>query len=141
MTAQRDRGARYSLTALVVALCAAVGAASFSFAQQSNQGDAGVSVKDNVKRSVYLPLVRNFMPDILTTFDFADRDMVVGKRPSTNVPAQALYLMNSPFVRTAAEKTAARLLADESLDDDARIDRAYELALGRPATEPETAPR
>ncbi len=36
---------------------------------------------------------------MLAVFDFADPDMVIGKRAVTNVPAQALLMLNSPFCR------------------------------------------
>ena len=82
-------------------------------------------------RSVYLPLVRNDLPPVLTIFDFADPEAVVGKRDETNVPAQALFLLNSPFVRQAAQATAQRV-SQLSADDGAGIEAVYQQALGRP---------
>jgi hypothetical protein len=46
--------------------------------------------------------------------------------------------MNDPFVHEQARKFAARLLA-ECPDDRGRIERAYLVAFGRPATEEERA--
>ena len=93
--------------------------------------------EDYRQRSVYLPIIRNELPEILTVFDFANPDMVVGRRATTNVPAQALLLLNNPFVRGCAEKTAERLLADEGLSDEQRVDQAYSLIVARPADEAE----
>ena len=45
--------------------------------------------------------------------------------------------MNSPIVTQESRRAAERLLAQEDLDDEARIDRAYRLALSRPATDRE----
>ncbi|HVJ87287.1 MAG TPA: PSD1 and planctomycete cytochrome C domain-containing protein, partial [Caulifigura sp.] len=45
-------------------------------------------------RSVYLPVIRDRLPDILELFDFAEPSLVTGERETTNVPTQALYLMN-----------------------------------------------
>ena len=42
--------------------------------------------------------------------DVADPNMLVGRRPTTNVPAQALVLINSPEVNHWAELTADRIL-------------------------------
>ncbi|MEX1222956.1 MAG: DUF1549 and DUF1553 domain-containing protein, partial [Pirellulales bacterium] len=76
-----------------------------------------------VCRSVYLPIVRNAVPEALNLFDFAEPDMVVGRRQETTSPTQSLYLMNSDFVRRAAKQLAART-ADETSDED-RIRRMY----------------
>ena len=69
----------------------------------SGKKSADLKVEENKRRSVYLPIVRNDLPEALRLFDMADPELVTGRRPVTNVPAQALYLMNSPFVRGCAE--------------------------------------
>ncbi|MCA9049991.1 MAG: DUF1553 domain-containing protein [Planctomycetaceae bacterium] len=89
---------------------------------------------ESTHRSVYLPVIRSELPPILTVFDFADPDMVVGQRPVTNVPAQALMLMNSPFVMDAASITAERLSSDRSLTVRQLIDLTYRTILNRSAT-------
>jgi hypothetical protein len=86
-------------------------------------------------RSVYLPMVRNVVPEALQVFDMADPNLIVGKRDVTNVPTQALYLMNNHFVLHQAEVMAKRVLAQEGLDPSGRVDFAYRLALGRLPTE------
>jgi hypothetical protein len=63
----------------------------------------------SVHRSVYLPVIRDRLPDVLDLFDFAEPSLVTGSREQTNVPVQAHYLMNSPFVQARAEALAARL--------------------------------
>ena len=89
-------------------------------------------------RSVYLPIVRDCVPEMLDAFDFAEPSLVVAARDVTNVPSQALFLMNNPFVREQSAAMAQRILA-APLDHAGRIRFAYELALGRPPTEGERA--
>ena len=91
------------------------------------------------KRSLYLPAVRNMLPDVLALFDAADPNGVTTLRNETTVPSQALFLVNSPFVRGQALSFARSLLADTSLDDAGRIDRAHARALGRHARPEEIA--
>ncbi|MFH5803350.1 DUF1553 domain-containing protein [Alienimonas sp. DA493] len=67
-----------------------------------------MEVDDETVRSVYLPLVRNELPDGLAVFDFPDTEMVVGDRPTTNGPAQSLFLLNAPQIRERAAATAER---------------------------------
>ena len=62
-------------------------------------------------RAVYLPVVRDQLPESLALFDFADPSLVTGERATTSGPSQALYLMNSPFVIRQAEAAADRLRA------------------------------
>ncbi len=47
-------------------------------------------------RSVYLPVIRDQVPEALALFDFAEPSLVTGERASTTIPAQALFLLNSP---------------------------------------------
>lgn len=90
--------------------------------------------KDSNYRSVYLPIIRNNLPESLAIFDVADPSLVIGQREVTTVPAQALYLMNSPFVLEQARGLAQRVLNATASDDSARIDLAFRIALGRVAT-------
>ncbi len=84
-------------------------------------------------RTVYMPIVRDQLPEVLATFDFAEPSMVTGQRATTTVPSQMLFLMNSPFVINAADVTASRL-AKEAPDDQARIRQAYLKIYNRPPT-------
>ena len=64
--------------------------------------------KESTRRSVFLPIIRNELPSMLSAFDFADPDFVTGQRSETNVPAQALLLLNSPFVQEVSEAADPR---------------------------------
>jgi cytochrome c553 len=87
-------------------------------------------------RSVYLPIVRDYAPEVLELFDFAEPSLVVAARDVTNVPAQALYLMNNSFVREQSAALAKRILAAGQTDAE-RIAAAYRHTLGRAPTDPE----
>tara|TARA_R110000868_G_scaffold411563_1_gene705338 strand:- start:38544 stop:41519 length:2976 start_codon:yes stop_codon:yes gene_type:complete len=86
------------------------------------------------RRSIYLPIVRGNVPAALTVFDFPAPEMLVGNRPVTTVPAQALFMMNSPFVVSQAEQTASKLLSDTQQSDRQRVSQLYLACLGREAT-------
>ncbi len=90
------------------------------------------------RRSVYLPVVRDFVPDVLEVFDFAEPSLVVASRDTTNVPSQALFMMNNDFVREQANAMAKRILSTKA-DHPTRLNYAYHLALGRPSTAAERA--
>lgn len=85
------------------------------------------------RRSVYLPIVRGSVPAALTVFDFPAPEMLVGNRAVTTVPAQALFMMNSPFVVGQAEATAERLLNNKQQSDAERVSELYLACLGRDA--------
>lgn len=82
------------------------------------------------RRSIYLEVRRNYLSPMLTTFDFPLPDTTHGKRNVSNVPAQALILMNDPFVVEQAGRWAERLRSEVDTVT-ARIERAYLEALGR----------
>ena len=90
-----------------------------------------------IYRSVYLPLSREELDDILEVFDFADTNLVVGNRNTSNLPTQALFLMNSPFVIEQSRKAAQRASSAANPDDSARVELAYRATLGRPPTDAE----
>ena len=82
-------------------------------------------------RSVYLPVVRGQVPEMLQVFDAADPSLIMAKRDVTTVPTQALFLMNNPFVMKQAEQLAKRILEPKGSTPAARIDQAYRFVLGR----------
>lgn len=84
-------------------------------------------------RSVYLPVLRDRLPDVLELFDFAEPSLVTGERETTNVPVQALYLMNSSFVRDRAGELATRVAREAPKKRETQLKLAFELCFGRPA--------
>jgi len=92
----------------------------------------------NFHRAVYLPVIRDNVLESLALFDFADPSLITSQRAATTVPAQSLYLLNSPFVLAATDAAAARLLA-ESTDRAGRLRQAYLSFLGREPSDSERA--
>lgn len=88
-------------------------------------------------RSVYLPVMRNQPLESLALFDMSAGSIVTGQRPQTTMPAQSLYLLNSPYVLKAAGFAAQRLLADRPKSEPHRVKLAYERIFNRPPTEAE----
>ncbi len=90
-------------------------------------------------RSVYLGILRGApLPELLGLFDMANPNIVVAQREVTTVPAQSLFLMNSPWLVKQAEAFAARVLTGPPENDAARVDRVFRMALSR---EPQPAER
>jgi cytochrome c553 len=92
------------------------------------------------RRSVYLEVRRNFLPPMLLAFDTPQPFSTMGRRSVSNVPAQALILMNDPFVQEQAKLWAAHLLADPSTPTpESRVAAMYAAAFSRPPAPDETA--
>jgi hypothetical protein len=85
------------------------------------------------RRSVYLPVFRNALPELFEAFDFPDPSHVVGRRNESTVATQALFLLNDPFVIEQSRAAAKRILADD-LSNEQRLDIAFRRTLGRPPT-------
>jgi hypothetical protein len=106
---------------------------------QKMDGNLGRNIKqldqlrkaEHDNRSIYLPVARQAIPDVLKTFDFAEPSIIVGRRDVTTVPTQALFLLNSDFVITQARALAERLT---SSDEKTRIDHAFRILFARPVT-------
>jgi hypothetical protein len=97
------------------------------------EGRKSLDPNQSKRRLVYLPLRRSNLPSMLNLFDFGDATTSNEGRTQTNVAPQALFMMNSEFVEARAKEVAAKLLADASLDDATRVQRAYERILNKPA--------
>jgi Protein of unknown function (DUF1553)/Protein of unknown function (DUF1549)/Planctomycete cytochrome C len=82
------------------------------------------------RRSIYLEVRRNFLDPFLTTFDQPAPGNTVGRRSVSNVPAQALVLLNDPFVHEQAERWAMREMEIGGSTDE-RIERMYWTAFSR----------
>jgi hypothetical protein len=89
-------------------------------------------------RSIYLPIIRDQIPDFLSVFDFPDASLVNGQRDTTNVPSQSLFLMNNPQAIALADAFAKRLAEFEGTPLD-RLTHAYHLAFSRAPTAGELA--
>jgi hypothetical protein len=81
-------------------------------------------------RAVYLRVIRNNLDPLLAAFDFPLPTATRGKRDATNVPAQALALLNNPMVIGWADQWAKRAVAGGS-DDEGRVRQMFREAFGR----------
>ncbi|WDI43825.1 DUF1553 domain-containing protein [Bremerella sp. P1] len=88
-------------------------------------------------RSIYLCYMRNAPPAELAAFDLPDGIKVTGKRSQTVLPAQSLFLLNSPFVIEQAENLASKITADPKATTEEKITQAFRRALQRDPTQTE----
>ncbi len=89
------------------------------------------------RRSIYLKVTRMEGSPFLELFDFPPPAQTRGARDVTNVPPQALGLLNDPFVVGEAGRWAEALLTDGAATPEARIDGMFERALQRSPAEEE----
>jgi len=86
------------------------------------------------RRTLYAKVSRNgdvFESDrFLRLFDFPLMRATVAKRPTSIVPQQFLFMMNSQFMVARAKALTTRLEKEASTDDE-RIQLAYRLLFGR----------
>jgi hypothetical protein len=108
-----------------------------NFEYINNEHSRGEVRYGGTRRSVYLPVIRNNVFDFFQAFDFPEPHVGNGKRASTVIASQALYLMNNPFVTAQAEAFADSLLKSGS--DEERVKAAYLRAFARPATADEVS--
>ena len=85
------------------------------------------------RRTVYLPVSRNALPNAMVVNDFVDSTMSAGERPETIVAPQALYLMNNGYVADQAKQFALKLSEEAGLTDEQRVRRAIRMAWTREA--------
>ena len=86
------------------------------------------------RRSVYQEIRRNRTNPFLEAFDQPTPSTTRGKRDVTNVPAQSLSMLNSPFVVGAASAWGTRLAEGEGHSVESRVRYMYRRAFGRMPT-------
>ncbi len=87
------------------------------------------------RRSIYTSVRRNFLPPMMLAFDMPIPFTTMGRRNISNVPAQALILMNDPFIVEQSRVWAKKLAS--VTDPAARVRQMYLAAFSRPPTEHE----
>jgi hypothetical protein len=85
----------------------------------------------NGRRSIYIKVTRHEGSQFLESFDFPNPNVARGNRDTTNVPAQALALLNDPFVIDQAGVWADRLLEQPGETPEQRLQRMFRSALSR----------
>ncbi|MFT5466521.1 MAG: hypothetical protein ACI8UO_001621 [Verrucomicrobiales bacterium] len=86
------------------------------------------------RRSVYGAVYRNFLSPLMLTFDVPGPFGPKGRRSISNVPAQALAMMNDPFVVEQSKLWAKSVLAAPEQTPEQRIAAMIETATSREAT-------
>ncbi len=90
------------------------------------------------RRSVYTSVRRNFLSPMMLAFDFPQPTSTIGRRTISNVPAQALILLNDPLVLQQCRLWAERMLRETpEANLRQRVDWLYHAAFARDATEQE----
>ena len=104
-------------------------------AGQSRPGNGWTvsSPHEAARRSVYVHVKRTLRLPELELNDAADPNDACPRRPVTTTAPQALSMINARFMHDQARLFAQRLIKERSTDRDAQIQRAFELALERPA--------
>ena len=99
-----------------------------------------VAHNDIGERAVYTRAKRNALNPFLKTFNYPIPTSTVGVRNLTNVPAQALTLMNGQITRQSANDWSRRIRGQRELENDTqRIQAIFKQAYAREATEDELA--
>ncbi len=93
----------------------------------------------NGRRSIYQKMTLMDPPRFLALFNQPIPKLTCGRRDSTNVPNQALAMLNDPFVIAMAAYWSDRVLTDSSASPEVRVTRMFETAFARPPEPEETA--
>ena len=92
----------------------------------------------NGRRSIYIRVTLMEAPKFLDAFDLPGGKVTQGRRDVTHVPAQALAMLNDPFVLGQAEVWGKRLVQRKSDSIPERITAMFRQALGRDPRPEET---
>lgn len=100
--------------------------------QATGVGDKPHKPFESVRRTVYLPVIRNDLRPEFQIFDFADPQTVSGRRNLTIVAPQSLFLLNGKLLQHSARKLSEILMPRTALRKDRElVTAAYERILGR----------
>ncbi len=91
------------------------------------------------RRSLYLEVRRNFLSPFMLAFDQPVPATTVGRRSVSNVPAQALALMNDPFVADQARLWAENTLRAIEGPAESRVRHLFTQAFARQPSPEETS--
>ena len=92
---------------------------------QAGQGN------DLYRRGLYTFHCRSFTHPAMLAFDAPSREECAAERPRSNIPQQALVLLNDPVFVEAARVFAEKILQSNHLNDEEKIAYAFDHALTR----------
>jgi hypothetical protein len=89
------------------------------------------------RRTIYLEQKRGDLPYVQVLFDAPSALMCCGRRRSSTVPLQPLFLLNNPEALRYSEALAQRIVQSTGPAAGKQVTRAFELVLGRPPSDEE----
>ena len=89
--------------------------------------------RDRYRRGLYTFVKRTAPYAAGITFDGPTSDTTCARRDRSNTPLQALTLLNDSVFVEAARELAKRVMRETPVEPSARIERMFQLCLGRPA--------
>ena len=101
---------------------------NLNFPQRGYDASSG---GDQYRRGLYTWWQRSYVHPSMLAFDAATREECAAERNRSNIPQQALVLLNDPSYVEAARSFAARILREGSGDDSERLIWAWRQALAR----------
>ena len=104
---------------------------NLNFPTRTYQNDSGAS---QYRRGLYTWWQRSFLHPSLVAFDAPSREECTAERNRSNIPQQALVLLNDPTYVEAARALAARILAECQGSIDQRVIWAWREVLSRHPT-------
>ncbi len=104
---------------------------NLNFPQRGYDASGGAG---QFRRGLYTWWQRSYAHPSMLAFDAPTREECAAERSRSNIPQQALVLLNDPSYVEAARSFATRILREAPKDTRGRIAWAWQQALGRPAT-------
>jgi hypothetical protein len=101
---------------------------ALNFPVREWQNDTGPKI---YRRGLYTHWQRTFLHPAMLALDAPSREEATCERPRSNIPQQALVLLNDPEFVEAARAFAAKTLAEGGKDDAAKSAWAFERATSR----------
>jgi hypothetical protein len=86
---------------------------------------------DSNRRAIYLQINRSALYEMFSTFDYVEPANHIEQRPTTVIPQQSLFMMNSPMVVRQAENLARQLLQESSANSSVGNRQLIQLAFDR----------
>lgn len=88
---------------------------------------------DSPRRSIYLPVVRNNIYEVMQLFDGTDASVSNGNRAITTIATQALFFMNSPLMLECSKGLADRVIREQH-ERSKQVEALYQISLSRSPT-------
>lgn len=86
---------------------------------------------NSMRRSIYLPVIRNNLYDAMSLFDCTDGTVPNGDRASSTVASQALFFMNSDLILKASDYLAGLLMQEFPNDPEKQAASLFLRTVGR----------